>query len=120
MDVLARDVDGDHDVDLLVTNGKSKSLGILRNRLAQGVFEFEPAESFGTADFPGATRISLAVADLDGNGLEDIASANNVANRLLVNLNELVAWIPSSGVDRHRRGFNLEFRVSTCGCLRRP
>ena len=90
MDIDAADLEGDGDLDLLVTNGKSKKVGILRNRLSQGVFEFEPAESFGAANFPGASQISLAVGDLDGNGTVDLALANSQENSVAVHLNTLV------------------------------
>jgi hypothetical protein len=73
MDIDAADLEGDGDLDLLVTNGKSQKVGILRSRVSQGAFEFEPAESFGVANFPGASQISLALGDLDGSGTVDIA-----------------------------------------------
>ncbi|MCY2990635.1 MAG: FG-GAP-like repeat-containing protein, partial [Planctomycetota bacterium] len=91
MDIDAADLEGDGDLDLLVTNGKSKKVGILRSRVSQGVFEFEPAESFGVANFPGASQISLALGDLDGSGTVDIALANSQDNSVAVHLNTLVA-----------------------------
>ena len=87
MDLVAQDIDKDNDTDLLVTNGKSKKVGIFRNRLSQGGFGFDPAESFGAADFPGSTRISFAAGDLDRNGLVDLAVANSQQNAVTVNLN---------------------------------
>ncbi|MCY2986823.1 MAG: S8 family serine peptidase, partial [Planctomycetota bacterium] len=90
MDIDAVDLEGDGDLDLLVTSGKSEKVGILRNRVSQGVFEFEPAESFGVANFPGASQISLATGDLDGNGTVDLALANSQENNVVVHLNTLV------------------------------
>lgn len=90
MDIDAADLDGDNDVDLLVTSGKSKKVGILRNRLSQGTFEFEPAESFGVANFPGASQISLATGDVDGNGTVDLVLASSQENSVAVHLNTLV------------------------------
>ncbi|MCY2987972.1 MAG: S8 family serine peptidase, partial [Planctomycetota bacterium] len=90
MDIKAADLEGDGDLDLLVTNGKSQKVGILRSRVSQGAFEFEPAESFGVANIPGASQISLAVGDLDGNGTVDLALANSQDNSVAVHLNTLV------------------------------
>jgi CSLREA domain-containing protein len=90
MDLEAADLENDGDLDLLLTNGKSKTVGILRNRLAQGTFGFEPAESFGTADFLGAWRISVAAGDLDHSRTPDLVVVNSQQNSVTVNLNAIV------------------------------
>ncbi|MCY2987439.1 MAG: S8 family serine peptidase, partial [Planctomycetota bacterium] len=90
MDLEVADLENDGDLDLLVTNGRSKTVGILRNRSSLGTFAFDPAESFGAANFPGASQISLATGDLDRNGTVDMALANSLENSVSVNLNTLV------------------------------
>ncbi|MCY2990669.1 MAG: S8 family serine peptidase [Planctomycetota bacterium] len=90
MDIKAADLEGDEDLDLLVANGKSQQAGILRSRVSQGAFEFETGESFGVANIPGASQISLAVGDLDGNGTVDLALANSQENSVSVRMNTLV------------------------------
>ncbi|MCY2987295.1 MAG: tandem-95 repeat protein [Planctomycetota bacterium] len=93
MDLKAADIDGDGDLDLLVTNGKSQKVAILRNRLSQEApesFAFEPAESFGVANFPDASQISLATGDLDQNGTMDLAVVNSTDDSVAIHLNSLV------------------------------
>ena len=92
MDLEVADLEHDNDLDLLVTNGKSITVGILRNRGIRGTFGFEPAESFGAADFPGASRISVAVADLDQDRdrTPDLVVVNSQQNSITVNLNAIV------------------------------
>ncbi|MCY2991008.1 MAG: S8 family serine peptidase [Planctomycetota bacterium] len=98
MDLDAADIDGDGDLDLLVTSGKSQKVGILRNRLSQGIFEFAPAESFGVANFLGASQISLATGDLDHNGTTDLAIANSTDNSVAVHLNRLLGGAQRLGL----------------------
>jgi subtilisin family serine protease/Tol biopolymer transport system component len=90
LDLEVSDLESDGDLDLLVTNGKSKTVGVLRNRLSQEAFAFEPAESFGTADFLNAARSALATADLDRNGTPDLVVADSQRNSVTVNRNAIV------------------------------
>ena len=69
--VAAADLDGDADQDLAVANADSGNVTILRNNGA-GNFG-EPATSPEAA---GAVPFSVAAADLDGDGAQDLAVAN--------------------------------------------
>ena len=112
MDITAEDIDKDGDLDLLITNGKSQKVAILRNDSEPGVFEFQPAETFGAVPIPGATRISLATADVDKNGLVDVVVVNHRENRALVNANSLVGGahrVALAGVETIQ-GLNFGFK----------
>ena len=69
--VVAADIDGDSDQDLMVSNQVSDDVTILKNNGA-GNF-FQPPSSPEPA---GATPTSLAAADLDGDGDPDLAVTN--------------------------------------------
>ena len=124
MDLEVADLERDGDLDLLVTNGKSKTVGILRNRLSQdGDLGFEPAETFGRADIPDASRISVAAEDLDHNGTPDLAVVNSQQNSITVNLNAIVGGaqrLALTGVQTVQ-GVNFSFRpVNTPPTLNGP
>jgi hypothetical protein len=89
-DIAAADIDGDEDLDLLITNAKNQKVGLLRNRLIQGAFEFEPAENFGTATFASATRLTLAAADINRDLIIDLAVASSQQNAVAVHMNSLI------------------------------
>ncbi len=103
MGISATDVDNDRDLDLLVANSTSKKVALLRNRLHEDdEFGFEPAESFGVANFTGAAKVSLATGDLNRDGLVDLALANSGQNSVTVNLNAMVGGsrrLALNGVD---------------------
>lgn len=89
-DIAAVDMDADTDLDLLITNAKTQKVGILRSRLSEGAFGFEPAESFGSATFVGQTRLALATANLDRQGGPDLVVANTLENAVSIHTNVLV------------------------------
>lgn len=68
--VVAADLDGDSDLDLVVTNYFSNTVSVLRNN---GDGTFAAAVSFAV----GSEPISVTVGDLDGDGDRDLAVANN-------------------------------------------
>jgi hypothetical protein len=86
--VAVADVDGDGALDLVATNqGRDVTIFF---QLAGGTFAAEPLTLGGlpTTNFPN----SAVVADLDGDGDQDIASANGVSNNLTI----FFHWTPGS------------------------
>jgi subtilisin family serine protease len=90
MDLAAADVDGDGDLDLLVASGTSQTISILRNRSTLEQLAFDPAETFGAGNWKLPARVSLAVGDVDRNGIVDLAVVISEANKAAVHLNALV------------------------------
>lgn len=90
------DIDSDQDKDILVSNLRSKSISILRNRYSQDIVEnpkglvFEPSESFGVAEISIGPRLVFATADLDRSGTMDMALINSETNSLQILSNELI------------------------------
>ncbi|MBU6239813.1 MAG: VCBS repeat-containing protein [Planctomycetes bacterium] len=102
LQVTTADIEGDGDRDILVTNLMSQSISILRNRRSQGGSGFEPAESFGVAEFQTAPRLAFASADFDRNTTTDIALVNSLSESLRIFRNTLVNGaqrIQSTGVE---------------------
>ena len=79
-DVEAADLDGDGDMDLVLSNQLSNSVSTLMNT---GAGTFGAPAMFGAGTRPG----DLALADLDGNGSPDLAVANRDSNDVWVYLN---------------------------------
>ncbi|CAN5394500.1 hypothetical protein BH10BAC3_BH10BAC3_17020 [soil metagenome] len=70
--VAVADVDGDGKPDLAVTNQGSNSISVLRNTSTSGIINLAPKVDFATGMLPR----SLAIGDLDGDGVPEIAVAN--------------------------------------------
>jgi cysteine-rich repeat protein len=73
--LVAADVDGDGDLDLVTANFQEDSVSLLVN---QGGGSFAPPITFKVADGPGR----IAAADVDANGRADLAVANEYANQV--------------------------------------
>ena len=74
--LAVRDMDGDGRPDIIVGNWADSTISVLRNTSTPGDItsnSFAGALTFAA----GSTPQSLAVADLDGDGKADIATANN-------------------------------------------
>ena len=80
--VALGDVNGDHNPDVVVTNGASDNVGVL---LGLGNGQLGPATTYatGTGSKPGG----LALADMNGDGRPDIVTANYGNNSVGVLLN---------------------------------
>ena len=66
------DIDGDGKPDLVVLNGISYTVSVLRNISTSGGVSFDASVSFATVYFPN----SISIGDLDGDGRPDLALAN--------------------------------------------
>jgi hypothetical protein len=76
--LAAGDLDGDGDLDLVVPNQASGTVGVLRN---DGTGHFAPVEVFSSA---GTSPYSAAVADVNGDARLDILVANRSGGSLAV------------------------------------
>jgi hypothetical protein len=77
--VAAADFDGDGDQDLAVANGGSDNVTILRNT-GLGNFRHQASGLEAAGDKPR----SVAAADLDGDGDQDLAVANQVSDNVTI------------------------------------
>jgi len=81
--VAIGDLDGDSKPDLVVTNGGSSSVSVLRNTSTSGSIttgSFASKVDFAT----GSNPFSVAIGDLDGDGKPDLAVANGNSNTVSV------------------------------------
>ncbi len=71
--VAMGDIDGDGKPDLVVANYNSNSLSVLRNTSTTGSISVDAKVDFTT----GKSPISVAIGDVDGDGMPDLVTANN-------------------------------------------
>ncbi len=83
--VAAADLNGDGKPDLVSANWVSNNISVLLNTTAPGAgtATFATKQDFGVGDRPG----SVAAVDLNGDGMLDLASANNYSDSISVLLN---------------------------------
>jgi len=86
--VSVGDLNSDGKLDLAVANSSSNSVAVLLNTTLPGA----AAISFGPLhDFPTGVRpLSVSVADLNGDGMPDLATTNFVSNTVSVLINTTV------------------------------
>ena len=90
VDVVIADLDDDGKLDLAAANGFSSGAGgVVSVLLGHGDGTFGPRIDYGAAQGPG----SLAIGDLDGDDLPDVAAANAGANTISVLLNAGVSVV---------------------------
>ncbi len=80
-DVVIGDLDGDGRLDLAITNSGNATLSVLRNTsTGAGIIDFTAKQDFVTGDLP----FGVSIADLDGDGKSDLATANLLSNTVSV------------------------------------
>jgi hypothetical protein len=78
--VAAADFDGDGKNDLTVSNSKSNNVSILRNTVTEmGTVQFDARNEYGLSD-SAYNPFSIAVADFDRDGKQDLVTANYSSN----------------------------------------
>jgi LPXTG-site transpeptidase (sortase) family protein len=88
------DLDEDGNPDLAVANNNSSgSVSVLRNKSMSGSISFAAKVDFGT----GASPVSVAIGDLDGDSRLDLAVANNYSNTISVLRNSAKTILPQTG-----------------------
>ncbi|MFI5252106.1 MAG: FG-GAP-like repeat-containing protein [Bacteroidota bacterium] len=81
--VAIGDIDGDGKPDIVVTNGSSNTVSVLRNESAIGSItsaSFDLPITFAT----GTSPVGLALGDIDGDGKVDIVTANGGGNSISI------------------------------------
>ena len=78
--VAACDLDGDGKSDLAIANEFSNSVSVLKNTSVGGVISFASQIEFAA----GGSPYGVAIGDLDGDGKQDLAVANNGSNNFSI------------------------------------
>ena len=78
--VIVGDIDGDGKPDLIVTNGSSNTVSVLRNTSTSGTISFATKVDFTTS----TGTFAVAIGDLDGDGKLDLAVSNNSVNNVSI------------------------------------
>jgi len=78
--VTATDLNGDGKLDLAVANLIAGSVSVFKNTSTTSAINFEPRVDFAAQ----SGSISIAIADLDGDGKSDIAAANDYSSNITI------------------------------------
>ncbi len=78
--VTVGDLDSDGKLDLAVTNSNSNTVSVLLNTSVSGTVNYAKHVDFKTSDLP----TSLALGDLDGDGMVDLAVSNASSNTVSI------------------------------------
>ena len=105
--VWVQDFDGDGKADIAFTTFPGPTVSIFRNKSEPGSFAFYPKVDFNLGGGDGST---VAVGDLNGDGLPDMVSLQN--NQLTTSLNSStpgnISFLYSQGVDANTTGGAVE------------
>jgi gliding motility-associated-like protein len=89
--IASADINGDGKPDLAVTNQLSDNVSVLINSSTTGNIDFNPVVNFGTGTQPR----SIAITDVDGNGVPDLVVGNNGTNTVSILLAANTSKLPS-------------------------
>lgn len=88
LSLVAADMNGDFGLDLVVANSGQDNIGIFRV-LQNGTGDFVNQQTFSTGN--GTNPVSVAVADLNGDGRPDVVTANLNTDDISILLNNTIA-----------------------------
>lgn len=80
--IAVGDFNGDGKTDLTVANSKSNNISVLKN-ISAGVVRFDARPEFGIGS-SSFLPYSVAIADFDSDGRQDLITANNSSNNISV------------------------------------
>jgi FG-GAP-like repeat/IPT/TIG domain/Secretion system C-terminal sorting domain len=80
MGIAIGDVDGDGKLDMMAVNRSNDNVSVFRNTSTIGIITMAAKVDFAT----GTSPISIALADVNGDGKLDIATANNGSNTVSI------------------------------------
>ncbi len=90
--VSMEDLDGDGQIDLVVTNINSNTVSVFKNNSAVGTISFAPKVDYAAGTSPQQVKIG----DLDGDGKGDLVTANNVSDDLSILRNTVFGLLPDT------------------------
>ncbi|MBL8207217.1 MAG: VCBS repeat-containing protein [Blastocatellia bacterium] len=106
--VLVGDFNGDGKLDIAAANANANNVTIL---LGNGSGGFTPAA--GSPVSVGSGPLSVAVGDFNGDGKQDLATANANANNLTILLNQCVPAISTVAISRQQGSATSNSTIAT-------
>lgn len=81
--IVTADLNGDGKPDIVVANVNDNSVAVYQNASAPGAISFQPKMDIGTGSHP----VYVAAADMDGDGMIDLVTADSSADSVSLFLN---------------------------------
>ena len=81
MAVALADIDNDEKLDIVVVNNGSSNVSVFKNNSTSGTVSFATRVNFATGT-TGSAPNALAIADINGDGFQDIVVTNGGTNNI--------------------------------------